>query len=154
LKPKGDGGVPTTTTGNDGGAADHPPADPAACGCQVSDFTLTISWDCFCKQYNCTGMMDPACPVTGQWTRGCSHQKYSIETIGGVDSRVYDDTGQLVGAQLGTDDGIFSCPTDPSMQGFILKAGYLLEDCEAISITGYNVDAGVCEPTDAGLVLQ
>jgi hypothetical protein len=153
LKPNGDGSVPITMTGNDGGAPDRL-ADPAACGCQLNGYTLTISWDCYCKQYKCTGMMQPSCPLTGQWERGCNYQKYSVFTIGGVESWVYDEAGQMVGAQLGTDDGIFSCPTDPSMQGFVLRAGYLLEDCEAISTSGYDADAGVCGPTDAGLVLQ
>jgi hypothetical protein len=151
LKPTGDGSVPTT--GNDGGAPDRSPPDPAACGCQLSDYTLTISWSCFCKQYNCASMMQAECPLIGQWERGCNYQKYSIYTVGGVESWTYDDTGQTVGAQLGTDDGIFSCPTDPSMQGFVLKAGYQLDDCEAISTSGYNADAGVCGPTDAGLIL-
>jgi hypothetical protein len=150
LKATRDGGPPGTTTGTDG-APDRPPADAATCGCQVSGYTLTISWDCYCKQYNCTGAPQQTCPVMGQWARGCNYQKFSVSTVGGPESWVYDGTGQMVGAQLGTDDGIFTCPTDPSLQGFRLQAGYQLDDCPGAVTTQYSVDAGTCQPTDAGL---
>lgn len=143
----------TSTPATDGGPGpDHPTvADPAACGCSVSGYTLTVSWSCFCQDHDCTTPRQAACPLLGQWTSGCDHQKYSISTIGGIESWVYDDTGQLVGEQLGTDDGIFACPTDPSLQGFILRSGYLLEDCQTTATTAYSPDAGTCVPTDAGL---
>jgi hypothetical protein len=136
----------------DGGAPDQVIHDPAACGCQVSGYTLTISWDCFCQHYQCTNTPQASCTAGfGQWTQGCNYQMYSISTIGGIERWAYDDTGQLVGAQLGSDTGAFSCPTDPSVQGNALKAGYLLEDCEAAVTTQYDPDTGTCLPTDAGL---
>jgi hypothetical protein len=151
LKPGIDGGPPGTPA-TDGGAPDRPPADPAACGCQASGYTLTISWDCFCKQYNCASAPPASCmPGNSQLAHGCGYEMFSVSTIGGIEKWVYDSSGQLVGEQLGTDDGIFTCPTDPSLQGFRLQAGYLLDDCEAIQTTQYSVDAGTCLPTDAGL---
>jgi hypothetical protein len=128
-----DGGKQTSPP--DGSVADVSPGDPAACGCHADGYTLTISWDCYCKQYDCTVIQPFADQCSGSstlWTHGCGFYELSVQTVGGLERWVYTNAGQLIGAQLGTDDGIFTCPTDPSLQGFVLRAGqFPLQNCEA-----------------------
>ena len=129
----GDGGKKTSTP--DGSVADIGPGDPAACGCHVDGYTLTISWECYCKQYDCASFRPPVvyCSTPeAHWEQGCGYRELSIQTVGGPEAWVYTEAGQLIGAQLATDDGIFSCPTDPGLQGFVVRAGkFPLETCEA-----------------------
>ena len=130
-------------------------ANPAACGCQIVGYNLTMSWDCFCKQYNCTGQPPvPACSGRGQWTSGCGLQEFSIETIGGPSRMAYDSSGTLVGEEFGTDDGQFSCPTDPSMIGYSVRAGQFADMCYDAVTCACSADGGSCDPTDAGLSLN
>jgi len=108
-------------------------ADPAACGCQVDGYTLTISWDCYCATHDCT--RPPAATscseVAGTWAEGCGFQALSVETIGGLEEWVYTNAGQLIGVQLASDVGTFTCPTDARLQGYLLRAGKLaLDTCE------------------------
>jgi hypothetical protein len=146
----------------DGGSKTPPPdgsamvtgigaADPAACGCQVDGYTLTISWDCFCAQHDCT---QPTATISctgigGVWSYGCGFQEYSVPTF---NSRwVYTDAGQLIGVQLATDDGVLTCPTDPSLQGYVLRAGkFPLDSCEAQTACPC-LDGGESCPTPAAL---
>jgi hypothetical protein len=126
-------------------------ADPAACGCAVVGYTLTMSWDCYCQQYNCSTTTIPSCWGSGQWTKGCGLSEFSIETIGGPERWVFDSSGALVGAQQGTDAGSFSCPTDPSLQGYSVRAGQFPDTCDSAVTCQCSPDGGACEPTDAGL---
>jgi hypothetical protein len=157
LKSKGSADGSTTLVGDDGGAPDQVVHDPAACGCSVNGYTLTISWDCFCKDHDCTqGLASQICPPygQGQWERGCNYQKYSVFTIGGLEWWLYDGGGQLVGVHEATDDGFFTCPTDPTLQGFSLEAGQTFPaTCESATTCQCDADAGTCDPTDAGLTL-
>jgi hypothetical protein len=109
--------------GPDGSVPDVGASDPAACGCHVDGTTLTISMACYCKQYDCT---------QSPWTLSCSDVSYgigcgilevSLQTVGGPEKWVYNDERSLIGVQLATDDSVFTCPTDPSLQGFVLRAG-------------------------------
>jgi hypothetical protein len=126
-------------------------SDPAACGCQIANYALTMSWECFCKKYNCSAQLVPSCSPHGQWTRGCGLSEYSVQTIGGPSRSVYDETGNLVGEQFGTDDGQFSCPTDPTMIGYSVRAGQFPDSCESAVTCQCSADGGSCDPTDAGL---
>jgi hypothetical protein len=130
-----DGG--NKTPGPDGSLTGIGASDPAACGCELgTDSTLTISWDCYCKQYDCTVTQPFADHCSGAtstlWTQGCGFREISVLTIGGLEQWVYTDAGQLIGAQLGTDTGEYTCPTDPSLHGYVLRAGkFPLDTCEA-----------------------
>jgi hypothetical protein len=138
----------------DGGGDPGAPNDPAACGCVVDGYALTMSWDCFCKQYDCTGSNVPKGCGFGtysQITTGCGLQELSIETIGGPERWVYDSSGNLVGEQLGTDAGQFSCPTAPNLVGFSVRAGQFPDGCLSAVTCQCNADAGTCDATDAGL---
>ncbi len=143
----GDGGK--KTPGPDGSATGIGASDPAACGCQVDGYTLTISWDCYCKQYDCTRtqlFVDQCSGSSTLWTYGCGFRELSAQTIGGPEAWVYTDAGQLIGAQLGTDTGDFTCPTDPSLHGYALRAGkFPLDTCEA-QIPCPCVDGGASCP--------
>jgi hypothetical protein len=138
--PDGGGGLDTGTI-----------SDPAACGCVVSNYTLTMSWDCFCRQFNCSPGM-PSCGYgpRGQITTGCGLSELSVETIGGPERWVYDATGTLVGEQLGTDDGQFACPTAPELIGYSVRAGQFPDSCDSAVSCQCNPDGGTCDPTDAG----
>jgi hypothetical protein len=128
-----DGGKKTSPP--DGSVADVIPGDPAACGCHVDSGTLTISWECYCKQYDCTVPQPFADRCSGSstlWTHGCGFYELSVQTIGGLERWVYTNAGQLIGAQLGTDTADFTCPTDRSLHGYVLRAGqFPLQNCEA-----------------------
>jgi hypothetical protein len=130
------------------------PADPAACGCVLDGYTLTMSWACFCKQFDCTHPVTPVSCGYGlreQLTTGCGLSEVSLQTVGGPERWVYDATGTLVGEQLGTDDGEFLCPTDPSMIGFSVRGGQFPDGCLSAVTCQCNADGGTCDPTDAGL---
>jgi hypothetical protein len=145
------------------GGGDHPvTGDPAACGCQVDGPNLTISWSCFCAQHDCSSQPRVQCTGSGRVTSGCGLVDISLETIGGPEQWVYDDSGNLVGEQLATDDGQFACPTDPSMVGFTLRAGQFPDTCDNVISTGCTVDAGAandpaacgCQVTDGILTMS
>jgi len=164
-------------TGDGGGKKAAPPdgsvtgidADPAACGCQVDGYysTLTISWDCYCAQYDCTQRASTiSCSGIGsQWNYGCGFQALSAETVGGFERWVYTDAGQLIGVQLATDDGVFTCPTDPGLHGYVLRAGvFPIETCEAQTAcpcpdgvvscpTAPSPDGGTLPPPPAGAAI-
>ena len=137
------------------GSVDHGTiSDPAACGCQVVDYGLIMSWDCYCKHHDCGGRQPVFCPPGGQWTKGCGLSEYSVQTIGGPSRTVYDANGNLVGAQYGSDDATFSCPTDPTMSGFFVRAGQFADTCDDAVTCQCSTDGGSCDPTDAGLSLN
>jgi hypothetical protein len=134
------------------GSLDHGTiSDPAACGCQIVGYSLTMSWDCFCKNYDCSGDQPQSCSSREQWTKGCGLSERSIETLGGPSRWVYDANGNLVGEQFGTDDGQFSCPTDPTMIGYSVRAGQFPDSCDGAVTCQCSADGGSCDPTDAGL---
>ena len=137
------------------GGIDRAISDPAACGCSVSNYALTMSWDCFCKQYDCSATQPPSSCASsgGQWTKGCGLSEYSVQTPGGPYRSVYDANGSLVGREFGTDDGQFSCPTDPTMIGYRVRAGQFPDSCAGAVTCQCNADGGSCDPTDAGLSL-
>jgi hypothetical protein len=116
-----DGGDKTAAP--DGSVTGIGASDPAACGCQVEGNTLTISMDCYCKQYDCTqSPWSLSCSDVG-YGIGCGIVEVSAQTVGGLERWAYNDERSLVGVQLATDDGVFTCPTDPSLQGYVLRAG-------------------------------
>ena len=117
------------TPGDDGPVTGVDAIDPAACGCQVEGGTLTISMPCYCKQHDCTQSPFTLYCSDVRLGIGCGIVEVSLETIGGPEKLVYNDERTLIGVQLATDDGVFTCPTDPSLQGFVLRAGsFPLED--------------------------
>ena len=153
----GDGGH--KTAGPDGSVTGIGASDPAACGCQVAGDTLTISIACYCAQYDCT---------QSPWTLSCSDVTYglgcgilqvSLQTVGGLEEWVYNDERSLIGVQLANDEGVFTCPTDPSLQGYVLRAGAFPLDDGDLSVAGCSsvticpcVDGkiGSCPAFDAG----
>ncbi|HEX3901661.1 MAG TPA: hypothetical protein VH853_02355 [Polyangia bacterium] len=132
--------------------ADHLVADPAACGCQSDGTTLTISFDCFCAHHDCTQPYPTNCSLGGDEvvTTGCGLVEYSVGTVGGPSRSVFDQSGHLVGVQEGTDTALLTCPTDPSVQGYILRAGEFADTCLGATTCACSADGGACVPTDAG----
>jgi hypothetical protein len=107
--------------------------DPAACGCQVEGATLTISMACYCKQYDCTQSPFTLDCSDVSLGIGCGIVEVSLDTIGGLEKWAYNDEWTLIGAQLATEEGVFTCPTDPGLQGSVLRAGtFPLEDGSAL----------------------
>jgi len=140
----GCGSSSLTPTPHDAGS-DHPATTTTGCMCQADSQTLTMSWECFCQQHACNGIEEVAsCSTTlGVWTHGCGFDEYAVDTVGGPEIFVYDQTGKLVGAQLGTDDGVFVCPDNQGIQRFLVRAGqFRPETCD--SVTTCN-----CADTDA-----
>ena len=153
----GDGGP--KTAGPDGSVTGIGASDPAACGCQVAGDTLTISMACYCAHYDCT---------QSPWTLSCSDVTYgvgcgilqvSLQTVGGLEEWVYNDERSLIGVQLANDEGVFTCPTDPSLQGYVLRAGgFPLDDgglsidsCTSVTICPcVDGKIGSCPAFDAG----
>ena len=107
---------------------------------------MTISWSCFCAKYDCSSQPKVQCSGSDQITSGCGLQEFTVDTLGGPESWVYDSSGSLVGEQLGTDDSEFVCPTDPGMIGFVLRAGQFADTCDSAITTGCTVDAGSINP--------
>ena len=135
----GDGG--NKTAGPDGSVTGIGATDPAACGCQVAGDTLTISMACYCKQYDCTQSPWTLFCTDVSYEIGCGIMQVSLNTVGGPEKWVYNDERTLIGAQLATDAGVFTCPTDPSLQGSVLRAG------------GFPLDDGGLSLDDGGLSL-
>ena len=127
------------------GAVDHPLGDAAGCMCQADTQTLTISWDCFCQKYDCNQIEEISnCSQTiGVWTRGCGFDEYTVDTAGGPETWVYDQTGKLVGAQVASDTSPYACPGNLGIQRFQLRAGQFRPDtCNSrITCNCADVDA-------------
>jgi len=134
----------SSLTPQDGGT-DHPVTTTTGCMCQADSQTLTVSWDCFCQQYGCTGSqaMARCSGNSGTWTYGCGFYQLAADTVGGPEIWTYDQTGKLVGEQLATDDSVFVCPDNQGIQRFQLRAGqFRPQSCDII--IGCS-----CENTDA-----
>nr|UXE44248.1 hypothetical protein Hi04_10k_c1556_00004 [uncultured bacterium] len=145
-------------TPHDAGS-DHPVTTVATgCMCQADSQTLTVSWDCFCLQHACNEIETVTnCSNTlGIWTHGCGFDEYTVDTAGGPEIWVYDQTGKLVGEQLATDDSVFVCPDNQGIQRFLLRAGqFRPETCNGVTTCNCaHTDASaqaICE-IDGGFV--
>src|SRR4051812_38947413 len=109
----GCGNVPTPVAADGGGgqggmdsgadvAADTAPhqerdasGDAAACECRVEDFTLRMSWACFCAKFGC-GDREPACPRNRTTSPACGLTADNLQNIAGPAISVWDQTGALV----------------------------------------------------------
>ena len=120
LVAKDGGGKPA---GPDGSVAGIDASDPAACGCQVDGNTLTISMACYCAQYDCTKSPFSQWCSDVSYGIGCGIIEVALQSVGGPERWAYNDERTLIGVQLATDEGVFTCPTDPSLQGSVLRAG-------------------------------
>lgn len=112
--------------GPDGGS--DGPADAAACGCGLEadaglSPTLTMSWDCYCATFGCERGPGSAVCAAGHFFSACGLEFFTIETAGGPETWVFDASGALVGAELGSDSSEYSCPSDPSVRSYRLRAG-------------------------------
>ena len=84
---------------------------------------------CYCKQYDCTQSPFTLDCSDVSLGIGCGIVEVSLDTIGGLEKWAYNDEWTLIGAQLATEEGVFTCPTDPGLQGSVLRAGtFPLED--------------------------
>jgi hypothetical protein len=138
-----DGGKP----GNDGGA-DH--SAVSACQCTADTQNLTVDWDCYCAAHDCTQTEQQfGCRTgLGTWSRGCTFDEYMIDTAGGPEIWVFDQTGKQVGAQIASDTSPYVCPTNSGLQRFQLRAGQFRPDtCDSVTSCGC-ADAGTaaCQP--------
>jgi hypothetical protein len=118
--------------GNKGGGA-------AACDCRFEGTgdsrVLVMSWDCLCPQGECLSS-GPTCD-SGQTATaypGCGLTVTERMTIGGPWIHVYDQSGALVGMQMGTDAGSFACPSDPSLTAYTKRGGRFPEpSCSGVA---------------------
>ncbi len=149
--------------GPDGSVTGIGASDPAACGCQVDGNTLTISMSCYCKQYDCTQSPSSLACSDVSYGIGCGILEVSLPTVGGLEKWVYNDERSLIGVQLATDEGVFTCPTDPSLKGSVLQAGGFplddggvsgglsIESCTSVTICPcVDGKIGSCPAVDAG----
>ena len=109
-------------------------ADGPACNCHVEtgdggSLTLTMSWSCYCASTyagGCTRDLADECS-TGTRDRvdyrTCGLTVLQIRGAFGPYQDVYDQDGKLVGAMASSDSNSYVCPNDPTMSGFILRAG-------------------------------
>jgi hypothetical protein len=109
--------------------ADAPPdaisdgtVDAAACDCKVEDFTLTMSWACFCTTFGCAGSQ-PQCLGNRTSYPGCGLVVDSLNTVAGPNLSVWDANGLLVGRQYTSDTSYYQCPSDPTLQAPKVRAG-------------------------------
>jgi hypothetical protein len=141
LSPDG-GGNP----GKDGGA-DH--SAVSACQCTADTQALTVDWDCYCALHDCTQTAQQfVCQSgLGTWSNGCGLSEYTVDTAGGPEIWVFDQTGKQVGAQLATDDSVFACPNNLGLQRFILRAGQFRPDtCDGVtSCSCADAGTGPCQ---------
>lgn len=128
------------TPGPDGAVTGIGASDPAACGCQVDGNTLTISMSCYCQKYDCTQSPWTLACTAVTYGIGCGIMQVSLNTVGGLERWIYNDERTLIGAQLATDEGLFICPTDPSLQGSVLRAGGFPLDDGGLS-GGLSIDS-------------
>lgn len=139
-------------SGTDGALPDATESDPAACGCQVTDYVLTMSLACYCQRYDCA-QPEPSCAIYSLG-RGCGLTEYSEDTISGPEDWVYDQSGHLVGVQLSSDDSGWVCPTDPSMFASAVRAGQFPDSCQSFVACRCNGDGGTsCASPDAAVPL-
>src|SRR6185312_9927826 len=127
---------------------------PDSCDSQLAADALTISWACYCQQYDCASQPERSCGSSGygQWTRGCGLDEYSFMTVGGPERHVYDQSGQLVGAQTSSDTTPFSCPTDSNLVSSSLRAGQFADTCDGAVTCVCDGDAGSCGTPEAGVI--
>jgi hypothetical protein len=128
---------------------------PAACDCRVEasdaglgDRVLTMSWSCYCASGyadGCKRTLEEQC-ATG--TRGrvdypsCGLTVLQISGAFGPYEDVYDQDGKLVGAMASSDSNSYVCPNDPTLSGFVLRAGRFPEaSCAPVPTT--CLDAGI-----------
>ena len=138
-----DGGKPGTD-----GAPDH--SAVSACQCTADTQALTLDWDCFCALHDCTATEQPlGCQTSiGTWTQGCNLDEYSVDTAGGPEIWVFDQTGKLVGVQVASDTSPYVCPTNSGLQRFLLRAGQFRPDtCNSVtSCSCADAGTGPCQP--------
>ncbi|HXU61236.1 MAG TPA: hypothetical protein VN962_06000 [Polyangia bacterium] len=141
----------SSSSSPDGGARTDARADTGSlsCTCQSDTQALTIPFDCYCARYRCDEAQ-PAFACTGgqSWTVGCGLTAQTIQTAGGDEIRVWDQSGKLVGVQSGSDTSPFVCPTNQGIQRFLLRAGTLPDSC-ATAIDCCDAGTG-CPGTSVG----
>lgn len=106
-------------------AADTGPdvsGDAAACDCRVENFTLTMSWACFCAKFTCTDRQ-PACGSNRTAYPGCGLTADNLHTVGGPWISVWDESGALVGRHYSSDTSDYQCPSAPSLHAAQVRAG-------------------------------
>jgi len=129
-------GCSSSLTGHAGDAG----ADAAGCGC-VNDSirqVLSMSLDCLCAAYACEQTLANSCQqVSASSTMVCG-----IGENNGLDERVYDATGALIGVQLVRNwEPPFECPGQPSLNNYRVRAGQL-PDASCTSIFPCGSDGG------------
>lgn len=140
----GGGGQPGTDGGADRSAV-------AACQCSADTQNLTVDWDCYCALHDCTQNEAAfGCQTgIGTWSRGCTFDEYMVDTAGGPEIWVFDQTGKQVGAQIASDTSPYVCPTNSGLQRFQLRAGqFRPETCDGV-VSCSCADAGTtgaCQP--------
>jgi hypothetical protein len=121
----------------DGGTSD-------GCDCQVSNGSMTVSWDCYCRTWGCDGRL--ACSAGQQRTDypGCGLTVVSRQSFG-TTSSVYDSSGALVGQTIQSDTTPYSCPTNSALSASEVRAGQApAASCAAIACGACTTAAFPC----------
>jgi hypothetical protein len=126
-----------------------PDGGKGACDCRVENLTLTMSWACFCAKFDCTDRQ-PACAPDRSIYPGCGLTTDSRNAIAPLIS-VWDESGTLVGRQYASDTSDYQCPSDPTLQGLIVRAGRF-PDPACAEVPCACTDGGMtCSGPDAGV---
>ncbi len=129
--------------------------DGGGCQCVLgADLVLRMSWACFCAVYGCSFSEQAFCDSNVGWSSGCGLDVYAGNTIGGLDEWVFDhQSGEVVGVQLVRTDGVFQCPTDPTLQFSVVAAGRFPDAACTQSPACGCTDAGPpCPVPDSGVL--
>ncbi len=103
--------------------ADSAATDGAACSCTTEGSVLHMSWDCYCSAYGCSSVSRASCGPLVTWSVACGLEVVSWMTTGGLNQRVFDPSGQLVGVRLASDTAQYGCSGADAGTASIVQAG-------------------------------
>ena len=128
----------TTCDCVDGGVAC--PAPPS-CGCQSDGGVMTMSWECFCREYGCDQRPITTCSTLQQAELVCGQRVDDVYPPKRI--TVFDDAGVAIGGEVHTDLSDLVCPDDASIHGSVARAG---------SVPAPECAKVVCDCIDGGVV--
>ncbi len=109
-------------TGTDA-VADSTASDASGCSCTAEGSVLHMSWDCYCSAYGCSSVARASCGPLVTWTVACGMEVVSWNTVGGLNQRVFDASGKLVGVRLASDVAQYGCGGADAGTAMVVQAG-------------------------------
>ncbi len=114
-------------------------SDAPACSCTTDGSVLHMSWDCYCSAYGCSSVARASCGPLVTWAAACGLEVVSWMTIGGLNQRVFDQDGKLVGVRLASDVAEYGCSGPDAGTAAVVQAGQF----PAASCTPVTCDCAV-----------